>query len=358
VGSAKSQPSRIEGVRRYYREDEDGNELVYYTGLMPSDIAKQITFVPVMKDLAGQKSPLNEIGNGYQRPGSGSRMRQFSKYLSAAPLAIVPPVLLSTRNRWTFIESEDADFGDLEISGPAAIIDGQHRMGGFIHLYESEDVVREIDFVAYENLSVDEEAQVFNTINGNAKGVPKGVGRIIEGSWSTKVVLMLKEDPGSPFYEKIFIASKREIDGALFNLASFDKEVKRTFGHGSFSGLVADENIEIMYEIMQKYWDLISEYFPVEWEDIYEKPRDQQYKLLELTGIIAFSLAAGDILGPNFDPNTLTMDWEQVRAIIEALAASGYLDLRKVGEFSAATGLVGGPRIHRKIQRALASIDL
>jgi hypothetical protein len=52
------------------------------------------------------------------------------------------------------------------------------------------------------------------------------------------------------------------------------------------------------------------------------------------------------------------MDWEQVRAIIEALAASGYLDLRKVGEFSAATGLVGGPRIHRKIQRALASIDL
>ena len=86
--------------------------------------------------------------------------------------------------------------------------------------------------------------------------------------------------------------------------------------------------------------------------------RDQQYKLLELTGIIAFSLAAGDILGPNFDPDTLTMDWEQVRAVIEALAASGYLDLRKDGEFSAATGLVGGPRIHRKIQRALASIDI
>ena len=138
--SVKNRRSRIEGIRRYTRVDHDGNELVYYTGLMPSNIAKQITFVPVMKDLAGQKSPLNEIGNGYQRPGSGSRMRQFSKYLSATPLAIVPPVLLSTRNKWTFIESEDADFGDLEISGPAAIIDGQHRMGGFIHLFESEDV--------------------------------------------------------------------------------------------------------------------------------------------------------------------------------------------------------------------------
>lgn len=356
--SVKNRRSRIEGIRRYTRVDHDGNELVYYTGLMPSNIAKQITFVPVMKDLAGQKSPLNEIGNGYQRPGSGSRMRQFSKYLSATSLAIVPPVLLSTRNKWTFIESEDADFGDLEISGPAAIIDGQHRMGGFIHLFESEDVIREIDFVAFENMSANEEALVFNTINGNAKGVPKGIGRIIEGSWSTKVVLMLKDEPGSPFYEKIFISSKREIDGALFNLSSFDKEVIRTFGHGSFSAMVADENIELMYEIMQKYWDLISEYFPVEWEDIYEKPRDQQYKLLELTGIIAFSLAAADILGPNFDPDTLTMDWEQVRAILEGLASSGYLDLRKDGEFAAATGLVGGPRIHRKIQRSLASINL
>jgi hypothetical protein len=52
------------------------------------------------------------------------------------------------------------------------------------------------------------------------------------------------------------------------------------------------------------------------------------------------------------------MDWEQVRAVIEALAASGYLDLRKDGEFANAAGLVGGPKIHRKIQRALASFDL
>jgi DNA sulfur modification protein DndB len=349
---------RIEGVRRYCREDENGNELVYYTGVLPSDIAKEVTFVPVMRDLAGQKSPLNEIRNGYQRPGSGTRMRQFSKYLAGAPLAIVPPVLLSTRDKWTFIESDDADFGDLEIDGPAAIIDGQHRMGGFIHLFEAEDEVRDIDFVAFEHLTAKQEAQVFNTINGNAKGVPKGVGKIIEDSWSTRVVTLLKEEKDSPFYEKIFIAAKREIDGALFNLSSMDKEVRRTFMHGAFSGIVADENIELMYEILKVYWELIAEHFPEEWQDVYLKPKDQDYKLLELTGIIAFSLAASDILGPNFDADTLEMDWEQVRAVIEALSASGELDLSKDGDFEGFAGLVGGPKIHRRIQKILGSLDL
>ena len=106
---SKGSKAVIEGVRRHIREDDAGNELVYYTGTISSEIAKAITFVPVMKNLVGRKSPLVEIGNGYQRPGSGPRMKTFSKYLHIHPLAIVPPVLLSTRDRWIFEESEDED---------------------------------------------------------------------------------------------------------------------------------------------------------------------------------------------------------------------------------------------------------
>ena len=356
MSRTKGLKTSIENVQRFVRTDEDGKELVYYTGVISSEVARDITYVPVMKNLIGQKSPLVEVGNGYQRPGSGARMKTFSKYLSQNPLAIVPPVLLSTRDRWTFVEGEFEDFGDLEIRGPASIIDGQHRLGGFIKLFEDEGIVMLVDFVAYEGLDMDEEAQVFNTINGNAKGVPKGVGKVIEGSWSTQVSLLLKEDQGSPFHDKIYIAQKKEIDGALFNLASVDKEVRRTFSHGSFANIVEAEDIEMMYEIMQRYWDLIAECFPVEWEDIYQKPRDQDYKLLELTGLIAWSLAAGDILGPNFDADTRTMDWEAVREIMFALAQSGSLDLRKDGEFENAVGFVGGPKIHRKIQKILAQL--
>lgn len=358
MASIRGRHIRIENVQRFTREDEEGNNLVYYTGLMASDVAKDATYVPVMKNLVGNRSPLNEKSNGYQRPGSGSRMRTFSRYLSEHPLAIVPPVLLSTRDKWTFIEGEYEDFGDLEVRGPAAIIDGQHRLGGFISLYDTTELIRDIDFIAYEGLSADEEAKVFHTINGNAKGVPKGVGVIIQGSWSTQIAMRLNEDSGSPFFGHFYIAGRKEVQGASFNLSSVDKEVKRTFSHGSFSGLVEVEDTDAMYDIMQGYWDLIAEYFPVEWEDLYEKLRDQEYKLLELTGLIAWSAAASDLLGPNYDPETKEMNWDRVRELISYVATSGQLDLRKTGEFANAVGLVGGPMIHRKIQRILSQFSI
>lgn len=354
MASVRGRNIRIENVQRFTREDENGNTLVYYTGLMSSDVAKDATYVPVMKNLSGSRSPLNEKSNGYQRPGSGARMRTFARYLRDHPVAIVPPVLLSTRDKWTFIEGEYEDFGDLEVRGPAAIIDGQHRLGGFISLHDTDELILDIDFIAYEGLSADEEAQVFHTINGNAKGVPKGLGAVIQGSWSTQVAMRLNEDSGSPFCGHFYIASRREVQGASFNLSSIDKEVKRTFSHGSFSALVDSEDIDAMYEIMQTYWDLIAEFFPVEWEDLYEKARDQEYKLLELTGIIAWSAAATDLLGPNYDPDTKEMDWERVRELLTQIATSGLLDWRKDGEFANAVGLVGGPMIHRKIQRILS----
>ena len=114
----------------------------------------------------------------------------------------------------------------------------------------------------------------------------------------------------------------------------------------------------MMYQIASNYWELISQAFPEEWEDINERPKDQTYKLLELTGIIAWSLSASDILGPHFDPNARDVDWGTVSRLIEGIANSGELDLLKEGEFQNATGAVGGPKIHRKIQKILAELDL
>ena len=36
-------------------------------------------------------------------------------------------------------ETESSELGRLVIQGKAAIIDGQHRLGGFVFLYESEE---------------------------------------------------------------------------------------------------------------------------------------------------------------------------------------------------------------------------
>lgn len=331
--------------------------LTYYTGRIMASEAKDLTFVAVYDDLFDPKLYLNQIGGGYQRPGKTVRMRQFSKYLDLNPLAIVPPVLLSTRQKWTFQPDGKGDIGTLTIRGPVAILDGQHRLGGFVHRWENVGEDRAIDFVAYEGLSAKREAEVFNTINGNAKIVPKGIGKVIEDSWSTQVVLKLRSDRQSPFFQKIYVAEKKEFSGALFNLSSIDKEIQMTFSHGAFSDLVEEEDVETMYKIVSTYWRLIAECFEEEWEDINLAPNEQSWKLLELTGIIAWSKAATEILGPNFDSKKRVMDWSAVHDAVYNIASSGELDLSKNGDFAGITGFVGGGKIHKQIQRILARIN-
>ena len=102
----------------------------YIFGTIGSDKIKNITFVPVLE--SSHKTYLNEIEGGYQRPGSHSRMRAFARFLEENPNSIVPPVLLSGRGQWKFEPvGQEQDSGKLIIRGQAAIVDGQHRLGGF-----------------------------------------------------------------------------------------------------------------------------------------------------------------------------------------------------------------------------------
>ena len=109
----------------------------YLFGTITSDKIKNITFVPVIE--SSRSTYLNEIEhNGYQRPGSQSRMRAFAEFLKNNPNSIVPPIILSGRGAWKFESGgQGQDAGQLIINDKATIIDGQHRVGGFVFLYES-----------------------------------------------------------------------------------------------------------------------------------------------------------------------------------------------------------------------------
>ena len=109
----------------------------YYVGTVQSDKIKGITFVPVL-ETSKNTYVREDPDNGYQRPGSRTRMRAFMRYLQENPNSVVPPVLLSAAD-WQFVSSGDnADYGTLDVSSPAAIIDGQHRVGGYISLLEEK----------------------------------------------------------------------------------------------------------------------------------------------------------------------------------------------------------------------------
>ena len=57
---------------------------IYYLGTITSDKLRELTFVPVIE--ASSKTFLNEeTEDGYQRPGSQSRMRRFKNFLKENP---------------------------------------------------------------------------------------------------------------------------------------------------------------------------------------------------------------------------------------------------------------------------------
>jgi hypothetical protein len=85
-----------------------------------------------------------------------------------------------------------------------------------------------------------------------------------------------------------------------------------------------------------------------------QKPNLQEYKLLELTGLMAMSLAAEEILAPSFDMASSTMNFGEVEEKIKFLADSKELDWSKSGAFKGQTGYGGAGPIHRKIQQILA----
>jgi DNA sulfur modification protein DndB len=322
----------------------------YYFGTVSSDKIRSFTFVPVIE--RSSKTYLEERDEGgYQRPGSRSRMRIFMRYLAESPACVVPPVLLSGRDGWRFTQvGEDPGYGNLMIEKPAAIIDGQHRVGGYIALFEEKVEVRPVDFILLEGLTREQEVDQFVTVNSTQKGVPKALNVFLGQTEPAQIAWALNEEMDSPFKGRI----SRTTVGRdhLFALHSIAKNVERTFNHGKFHDL--DEDTKIEYLI--RYWTIIADEYATEWADI-EKLEDLEsrgrndfeHKLLELTGFICWSLIAPEILGRSYIEG-IGMHWDNVASLVRA---AGAVDWRKDGQYAGRTGEAGARVIFADMQRLL-----
>lgn len=340
----------ITNVEKRVKVGVNGESQEYFLGQLPSSLAYEATFVPVIAEEAAKvkraRTHLQETDHGYQRPGSYRRMEAFASYLQVNDLNYTPAVVLSGRNQWVYSEKDRT----LTINAPAAIIDGQHRVGGHIVAFNNDQFDRMIDFVVL-NISSDEEEKLFLDINSNAKNVSTGIVSILGRRAGSAVAEALNTHPDSLFKGKFYIAGSSP--GTFFNIASVAKEVGTTFRHGVFEGIKNDTDLQ--FDIMLGYWEIIATAFSAEWADI-DKPKSQrQYKLLELTGFMAMSLAADEILVPAFDMNSSTIDFDKVERIVNFIAQSGKLDWRKDGMFQNQTGYGGSGPIHKKIQQILAN---
>jgi DNA sulfur modification protein DndB len=327
---------------------------IYFFGSVKSDKIKGMTFVPVLD--SSTNTYLNEdTEDGYQRRGMPARMKKFKQYLLSNEDKIIPPVLLSSRDGWEFVASKNnPSIGDLIISKPAAIIDGQHRVGGYVALFEEEDKVLEVDFLVIDGLSINEEIEEFMTVNSTQRGVSKSLVVLLKGQESSTASIQINETKDSPFFNRISKQDPIE-SNHLFSLSSFVKQFSRTFNNGKLERIELEEKVDIFID----YWNIIADVFPDQWKDVEKLDNPQKYpkgrkefdwKMLELTGLIAWSYIAPDILSRAYNENNGMMNWDKVRELVTCLDE---IDWRKDGQYANATGEVGGKIIYRDMQRLM-----
>jgi DGQHR domain-containing protein len=312
----------------------DASGLTYYLGTISPAQIMELTFVPCVVR-ANDDVLVVRTNDGYQREGDGKRMKQIQEFYSSSLQSLVPPILLSTRGTWRFIPSaKGSTFGAIDASDLAAVIDGQHRLGGLSMLAQdasssSEAKNRSIPFMAVD-LLVEKESEEFETINGKQKGIkPSHLKYIRRGETFTgNAATMLKEDEDSIFFERIAIDKRKDHDIITFGSAC--NLVDATFNNyfcsnTKFRPAESEENQAKAMQFLMQYWKIVSQVFNVMWSDISKLPSPGspkttshpgrhkfEYRLLEETGLSAFARLSSQILWRAWIPASSDIAWATV----------------------------------------------
>ena len=328
---------------------KDPTGLSYCLGTLSATEIKQLTMVPVVSEsLSPQVETelrLNEDSqNGYQRAGEPKRMGAIADFVKSRPACIIPPVLLSCRDSWTFIpDSESASTGRLVADRLAAIVDGQHRLGGLWRLAHDDslpDEIRDkpIPFMAILDMCLEREREEFVVINGKQIGVKKSLIRYLgrEDTFQGRAADALMNDEESVFRGRIDEQKARDWTLILFGAAQ--ECVSAMFGsllELKFDPVKNEDQQEAALEFVLKYWQIVSESLPQYWADIVQMPpigvaKSKQfpgrsrfkYRLLEETGIRAFSRLAEEVMNYAWIDGSSSPSWDTVEDLMTRLGES------------------------------------
>ena len=207
-----------------------------------------------------------------------------------------------------------------------------------------QGMVRDISFILLPDFTIQQEQEEFRVVNSSQKGVPKALVSYLQGEEEAQIAWALNEESDSPFKNRISRTTMQRTQ--LFALHSVAKQVKRLFTVAGDQDLDPNLDIAQRIEFVSRFWTIIADQLDTEWSDIdkLEVPgrgggrQGFDYKLLELTGLVAWAYTGAEIFPRSYSEET-GMNWDNVRRLVEAASE---IDWRKEGEYAGRTGEAGG----------------
>ena len=234
-------------------------------------------------------------GEGYQRRFNTAHSLDFRRYLQN-PGGTSTPLIFNLRpdqqHAWSIEETED---GRMQVRVPRdgralSQVDCQHRLG---HL---SDVVLTLPFMIYIGLTVREELELFNTINGKSKGLSGSLLRLHEASLVEDaaqmrpdlfIALCLVHDPLSPWYRRVDLGGDNT--SGLQRRASLVTIQNAVTKFLARSGILKDHGHDAAATAARDFWRAIVTVLPDAWSN----PRG--HILTKGVGVYALMEIAADI---------------------------------------------------------------
>ena len=260
------------------------NGMIQYVGFLnPAHIEQLLTVKPFDE----------EDGLGYQRPVSRARTKSLAKYLSRQQAIILPPILLNAAGNWEYVpDSPGSDMGALICTGPASIIDGQHRIEGIKRYLDEFSTEVRIPFCAIHNLDDSEEIDTFLVVNTSARPIKSSHVHYLQRdqdpiAWVATQLATLER---SPFYGITTLTGSRQWNrGIRVTLQNLVRVIQ------TLSKKVDPQEVkrEDLIEIAIAFYSEVKRVFPAEWAD------GKHYVLTQVVALNALANVAAQLLGTN-----------------------------------------------------------
>lgn len=251
----------------------------------------------------------DEDGEGIQRALSEERSKAIAKYCQDPDAAFPTPIILAVKEEdITSVKRMENVPGLYELVFDdkkhfAEILDGQHRVEG---IKLADDFETDLMIVVMFDLTEEEKAYIFSTINSNQTKVDKSlIYDLFELSaerspYKTchEIARIMNSDRQSPFYGRLKMLGKKGQSNMVLSQGTFVSYLCRLISNRPQEDMIRikrgeeleensryvlrqyfiKERDDVILKIMMNYFGAVAAVFPEEWE------QSDQYILAKTTG--------------------------------------------------------------------------